>query len=58
MKIEVRGGTYDVFGPRKEIRDRLYAQRRENAGRLTFYGELGTYKGNWQFLVKSEEWVR
>ena len=58
LKIEVRGETYDVFGPRKEIRDRLYAQRRENAGRLVFYGELGTYKGNWQFLVKSEEWVR
>lgn len=58
LKIEVRGETYDVFGPRKEIRGRLYAQRRENGGRLVFYGELGTYKGNWQFLVKSEEWVK
>jgi hypothetical protein len=58
LRIEVNGQTYDVFGPRKEIRDRLYAQRREHAGRLSFYGELGTYKGNWQFLVKSQEWVK
>ncbi len=57
LKIEVSGETYDVFGPRKEIRDRLYAQRRAG-GRLAFYGELGIYKGNWQFLVKSEEWVK
>ncbi len=58
LKVEVNGETYDVFGPRKGIRERLYAQRRENAGQLTFYGELGTYKGSWQFLVKSEEWVK
>lgn len=58
LKIEVNGETYDVYGPRKEIRDRLYAQRREQGGKLTFYGEFGTYKGGWQFLVKSEEWVK
>ncbi len=58
LRIAVNDEPYDVYGPRKEIRDRLYAQRRENGGTLTFYGELGTYKGNWQFLVKSEEWVK
>jgi hypothetical protein len=58
LRVEANGETYDVYGPRKEIRDLLYAQRRENAGTLTFYGELGTYKGTWQFLVKSEAWVK
>lgn len=58
LRVEANGETYDVYGPRKEIRERLYAQRRENAGTLTFYGELGTYKGSWQFLVKFEEWVK
>lgn len=58
LRVSVNGETYDVYGPRKEIRDLLYAQRRENEGMLKFYGELGTYKGNWQFLVKSEEWVK
>ncbi len=57
LRIEANGETYDVYGPRKEIRELLYAQRRENAGMLTCYGELGTYKGNWQFLVKFPEWV-
>ncbi len=58
LKIEVHGGTYDVYGPRKEIRNLLYTQRREQDGKLSFYGELGTYKGNWQFLVKAKEWVK
>ncbi|MBC8039841.1 MAG: hypothetical protein H7Y06_04805 [Opitutaceae bacterium] len=58
LRVAVNGETYDVYGPRKEIRDLLYAQRRENAGTLSFYGELGTYKGTWQFLVKSEAWVK
>jgi hypothetical protein len=58
LRIEVRGQIYEVYGPRKEIRERLYAQRREPGGRLRFYGELGTFKGTWQFLVKSTEWVR
>jgi hypothetical protein len=58
LKIEVNGEVYDVYGPRKEIRGLLYAQRRKNAGELSFYGELGIYKGNWQFLVKAKEWVR
>jgi hypothetical protein len=57
LRIEANGEIYDVYGPRKEIREKLYTQRRENAGTLTFYGELGTYKGSWQFLVKFEEWV-
>jgi hypothetical protein len=57
LRIQVNGETYDVYGPRKEIRELLYAQRRENAGKLTCYGELGTYKGTWQFLVKFAEWV-
>jgi Endonuclease/Exonuclease/phosphatase family len=58
LRIEVNGDIYDVYGPRKEIRELLYAQRRENAGTLTCYGELGTFKGNWQFLVKFAEWAK
>ncbi len=58
LRVEVRGQIYEVYGPRKEIRERLYAQRREPGGRLRFYGELGTFKGTWQFVVKGTEWVR
>lgn len=58
LRVEVNGEIYDVYGPRKDIRELLYAQRRENAGTLSFYGELGTYKGTWQFLVKFKEWVK
>ncbi|MFH1498410.1 MAG: endonuclease/exonuclease/phosphatase family protein [Verrucomicrobiota bacterium] len=57
VKVEFAGQVYDVFSHEKEIRDLLYEQRNEK-GRLSFYGELGTYKGNWQFLVRAKNWVR
>jgi hypothetical protein len=57
LRIEVGGQTYDVFSRQKPVREALQAQRRAD-GKLTCYGELGTYKGNWQFLVKSIDWVR
>jgi len=57
LKVRAFGGVYDVFSPDKAVRDALYAQRRDH-GRLKFYGELGQYKGRWQFVVKSLEWVQ
>jgi len=57
LKVRAFGDVYEVFSPDKKIRDALFEQRK-NGGRLKFYGELGQYKGNWQFVVKSLEWVK
>lgn len=57
VKVRFAGQVYDVFSHERDIRDLLYKQRDEK-GRLSFYGELGTYKGNWQFLVRDKSWVR
>jgi hypothetical protein len=57
VKIKVRDQEYDVFSHKKEIRDDLRDQAREGKT-LRFYGELGIYKGNWQFVVQGKEWVK
>jgi Endonuclease/Exonuclease/phosphatase family len=57
VKVKVRDQEYDVFSHKKEIRDDLRAQAREGKA-LRFYGELGIYKGTWQFVVQGKEWVK
>lgn len=57
VKVKVNGLEYDVFSHEKEIRDALRAKAREGET-LKFYGELGTFKGAWQFVVQGKEWVK
>lgn len=57
VKVTVRGQEYDVYSQQKEIRDALREKARDG-GVLRFYGELGIYKGNWQFVVHGKEWVK
>jgi len=57
VKVTVGGLDYDVYSHKKTVRDVLRARAREH-GRLEFHGELGVYKGNWQFLVHDKEWIR
>ena len=55
--IKFNGADYDVFSHEKEIRDDL--RDRVNEGRsIRFYGELGTFRGKWQFVVQGKEWVK
>jgi hypothetical protein len=56
VKVTLGDHEYDVFSPNRELRDDLRARAR--AGALTrFYGELGTFRGNWQFLLHGREWA-
>ncbi len=57
VKVKVKNQEYDVFSHQKEIRDELRNQAKEGKN-LRFYGELGIYKGNWQFVVQGKEWVK
>ncbi len=54
-RVRVRGEEYEVYGVDDAIRDQLHAQRR--SGEMRFLGELGTFKGRWQFVVKDVKWV-
>jgi Endonuclease/Exonuclease/phosphatase family len=57
VKVTVAGQEYDVFSHDKELRATMRQQAKSVAA-LRFYGELGQFKGNWQFLVHGKEWLR
>ena len=56
LKVSAYGDVYDVYSPDKEVRAALATQKA--GGQFKFYGELGQYKGRWQFVVQSIEWVK
>lgn len=56
VKIKLGGLDYDVFSHRGELRSLLRDQARATQ-RLRIYGELGQYRGNWQFIVHGKEWI-
>jgi hypothetical protein len=56
ISVEINGHAYDVFTHNEDLRKRL----REEVGktsRLHFYGQLGTYRGRWQFMLHGKEWL-
>jgi hypothetical protein len=57
VKVTLDGHEYDVFAHQKEIRDEMRNRARSGAV-IRFYGELGTYRGNWQFVLHGKEWIR
>lgn len=54
--VEVNGEEYDVFSHEKDVRKKIREMVRET-GVAKFYGELGTYRGRWQFVLHGPEWV-
>lgn len=57
VKVKLGGLEYDVFAHQKELRDEM--RNRARAEKLDrFYGELGQYRGNWQFVLHGKEWLR
>lgn len=57
VSVKVGGLDYDVFSHNKELRN-TYRERARTSSRLRFYGELGQYKGTWQFVLQGKEWLR
>jgi len=57
LTVEVRGDIYDVWTFDKELRAKLRDTYPAGAT-IRFYGELGQYKGRWQFIIRDESWVK
>lgn len=57
LAVEFLGETYDVWTHDEALRGRLRAQFK-SGDTLAFYGELGTYRGRWQFVIQDPSWVR
>jgi len=57
LAVQFRGETFEVWIPEESLRNQVRAAHREGST-LRFYGELGQYKGVWQFVIKEAEWVK
>jgi len=57
LTVVINGEAFEVWIPDKRLRDRLRNQWREGAT-IRFYGELGQYRGTWQFVIRDPSWVK
>jgi hypothetical protein len=57
LAVEFRGETFDVWSYDEGLRNRLRAEHAAGAT-LKFYGELGQYRGRWQFVIQDPSWVK
>jgi len=55
VSITLGGEEYDVFTHNQDLRPLIRAEASEK-GKLRFYGELGRYRGRWQFVLHGKEW--
>ena len=55
--VEFRGETFEVFSHDPALRARLRTEFRPGTT-VSFYGELGQYRGQWQFVIHDPSWVR
>ena len=57
LAVEFRGDTYDVWSFDEALRNRLRAEY-EAGKAIRFYGELGQYRGRWQFVIQDASWMK
>lgn len=56
FQVEVNGQRYDLWAPAFNVRQRFSAEA--GSGELvTLIGRLGKFRGNWQFVIESEDYI-
>ena len=56
VRVELRGQTFEVYTFDRRLRETI-REKVKKSGSLQFYGELGTHRGRYQFLVHGKEWL-
>ena len=56
-KVRFRGKLFQIYAPQNETKDLINTQTVRSRS-LSFYGELGMYKGDWQFVIRDVSWVQ
>lgn len=57
LAVEFLGDMYDVWSFDEALRKKLRANYPAGAT-LRFHGELGQFRGRWQFVIQDPSWVR
>ncbi|MBI5382915.1 MAG: endonuclease/exonuclease/phosphatase family protein [Opitutae bacterium] len=55
--VAFRGESYELYAPDPAVREKLRAAWTDGA-EGKFYGELGQYKGRWQFVIRESDWLK
>jgi hypothetical protein len=56
LGVDFRDENWDIYCPDSKLRDRLRSVWRTGDA-MRFYGELGQYRGRWQFVIKDPSWI-
>jgi hypothetical protein len=56
-KVRFGGKLFQIYAPQSQAKELLEAQAVRSRA-LSFYGELGMYKGDWQFVIRDVSWVQ
>jgi len=56
ITVSVNGQDFGVYSHNKKVFKRL-RELAESTNQLHFYGALGTYKGQWQFVLYGNDWI-
>jgi hypothetical protein len=57
LSVEFMGETYDVYSHDPALLAKLRDDHKAG-DTLRFYGELGTFRERWQFVVQDPSWVK
>lgn len=57
FRVEFRGQTFEVYVPDPAVRQKLWDHHAVGTA-IEFYGELGNYKGRWQFVIQDAGWLK
>jgi hypothetical protein len=54
--VTLNDADYEIFSPKKDLRGDIRDQV-QKTGRLKAFGEIGTYRDRWQFILHDKNWV-
>ncbi|HRE82434.1 MAG TPA: hypothetical protein PLN52_15415, partial [Opitutaceae bacterium] len=57
ITVVVKGILWDVWIPEPNLRTKVRTAWKQG-DRVSFYGVVGQFKGQWQFTVQREEWLK
>ncbi len=56
LSVELNGETWEIYAPDRSLGDSLRSTW-TGGSTVRFYGELGQFKGRWQFVIRDRSWL-
>ena len=56
VSVKLNDAEYEIFTPIKDLRP-VIREMVQKTGKLQAYGEIGSYRDRWQFVLHDKEWL-